>query len=93
MRLPGGYLARIPAMEQYRDNDHREVTLHFTCIPCTFLFLSNIERLEDLAEILADDEIDEEMQKGMRDEFDEMKTAFPDIFPNNPPPRKNNFLL
>ena len=56
-------------------------------------FLSNIERLEDLAEILADDEIDEEMQKGMRDEFDEMKTAFPDIFPNNPPPRKNNFLL
>ena len=44
--------------------------------------------MEDLEEILADDEIDEEMQKGMRDEFDEMKTAYPDIFPNNPPPRK-----
>jgi len=44
--------------------------------------------LEDLEEILADDEIDEEMRKGMRDEFDEMQTAYPDIFPNNPPPRK-----
>ena len=51
-------------------------------------FLSNVERLEDLEEILADDEIDEEMRKGMRDEFDEMQTAYPDIFPNNPPPRK-----
>jgi len=51
------------------------------------------ERLEDLEEILADDEIDEEMQKGMREEFDEMQIAYPDIFPNNPPPHDIDFRL
>ena len=46
------------------------------------------ERLVDLKEIIADDEVDEEMGQGMTQEFDEMRTAYPHVFPNNPPPRK-----
>ena len=42
----------------------------------------------DLKEIIADDEVDEEMGQGMNQEFDEMRTAYPHVFPNNPPPRK-----
>ena len=55
---------------------------------CVRYFLLNVERLQDLEEILGDDEIDEETRQGMREEFDEMQSAYPDIFPNNPPPRK-----
>ena len=58
------------------------------CINVYDIFLLNTERLQDLEEILGDDEIDEETRQGMREEFDEMQSAYPDIFPNNPPPRK-----
>lgn len=51
------------------------------------------ERLVDLKEIIADDEVDEEMGQGMNQEFDEMRTAYPHVFPNNPPPRKFLFAL
>ena len=50
-------------------------------------FSSKIERLDDLREIIGNDEIDEEMREGIRQEFDEMKTAYPNVW-NNPPPRK-----
>ena len=62
------------------------MTLH--CINMYDIVFSNFERLQDLEEILGDDEIDEETRQGMREEFDEMQSAYPDIFPNNPPPRK-----
>ena len=48
---------------------------------------SKIKRLDDLREIIGNDEIDEEMREGIRQEFDEMKTAYPNVW-NNPPPRK-----
>ena len=58
------------------------------CINVYDIVFANVERLQDLEEILGDDEIDEETRQGMREEFDEMQSAYPDIFPNNPPPRK-----
>jgi len=50
------------------------------------------ERLDDLREIIGNDEIDEEMREGIRQEFDEMKTAYPNVW-NNPPPHNTDFRL